>query len=307
MKGIKDVTDALEDGGIMDDMTDVENMVGLVPTEDVGGLVSAGGEVIGMAGLLESTTGVSNIGVLADLMSTASAVTGTSPVSGFTTGTDGMAFTETGVPAVTTTVQDDSLYTDGTMAMPTPSSVSTGMGNWNGSMTSSWRMQNSSSPTPPSSNNSRPANVSTSTKQSTGLPPPSTALFAMSVIPSKGANNSTALSASTPQSTLKPGPYAMPQNGTNSIPQNGTHPIPQNGTVNGTSPRPAYSTNLMNPGLASSTCPAPVTETFTEIQTETETCTTTETWHSTVYSDTVTLYSFMDVMTVTCTVTSTLR
>jgi hypothetical protein len=57
--------------------------------------------------------------------------------------------------------------------------------------------------------------------------------------------------------------------------------------LNISNPRP------MNLSCPSSTCPAPVTET----------CTTTETWYSTRYSDTVTLYSFADVLTVTCTVT----
>ncbi|CAG8981265.1 hypothetical protein HYALB_00003863 [Hymenoscyphus albidus] len=113
--------------------------------------------------------------------------------------------------------------------------------------------------------------------------------------------NSSALSGTAmPTNNIRPPP---PQNMTK--PQNITSESPLKPSMlplsqNTTAPRPA-NTSCPAPMMMTMTmtttmqpeCPAPVTET----------CTVTETWHSTIYAGTVTLFSFMDVFTVTCTTT----
>lgn len=75
-------------------------------------------------------------------------------------------------------------------------------------------------------------------------------------------------------------------------PLNTTLPMMQNGT-NSTAPRPMNTTLCTTLPLLTTSCPVPVTET----------CTVTETWHSTHYAETATLFSFMSIVTVTCTET----
>lgn len=69
-------------------------------------------------------------------------------------------------------------------------------------------------------------------------------------------------------------------------------PMMHNST-NSTAPRPMNTTSYSTLPSLTTSCPAPVTET----------CTMTETWHSTHYAETATLFSFMSIVTVTCTET----
>ncbi|KAH6672308.1 hypothetical protein B0J14DRAFT_593363, partial [Halenospora varia] len=69
-------------------------------------------------------------------------------------------------------------------------------------------------------------------------------------------------------------------------------PMMHNST-NSTAPRPMNTTSCSTLPSLTTSCPAPVTET----------CTMTETWHSTHYAETATLFSFMSIVTVTYTET----
>ncbi|EPE27663.1 hypothetical protein GLAREA_04454 [Glarea lozoyensis ATCC 20868] len=265
-------------------MAEVQSMVGPVPTADVDQLVQAGSAAVGS--LLAATTGVSNIGVLADSLATSMAA---SSQGGKASGGESSGVVET-KGAETTALPANPVYQGENMPISKPNVSAMASGGGNGTMTNSTRPQNTTSMVYPSKNMTilssnmtmpatKPANISTAlpSNTSTTLAPSShnqtTATIPPMSLPSLNVSSPALNSSSAlPQTRMPP----TPQNTTN--PSNSTIPRPQ--TLNATCPAPAK-------------CPIPVTET----------CTETETWHSTVYSDTVTLFSFMDVLTVTCTVT----
>jgi hypothetical protein len=206
-------------------MDAVENMVAAIPTEGVDQLVQAGNANAGS--LLAATTGVSNIAVLVNALST---TLGSGIVGALSVAATGIA----------------SLIGSGEMSgasvTPLPS-LSPG--------------------------EVIPAMPSFSSGGNTSAAAPSSLAIMpyMNFPPQNMSSSNSSCASSVASSTMKPLMPPMLRNMSN--------------------PRP------MNSSCPSSACPAPVTET----------CTTTETWHSTHYSDTITLYSFVDVLTVTCTVT----
>ncbi|KAF4631817.1 hypothetical protein G7Y89_g6310 [Cudoniella acicularis] len=266
-------------------MRDVDSIMGQA-TAVVGDIVGA---ATGIAGsILASASGASNVGVLFDPQASSSSAV-THPAAEETGGLQSGSQPD----SMTNSTSDSQ---NGTSIL---SSVSLSP-----AMTASQQQgdfQDSTQPTASATGSAPPA-------QNNG--PYSAANNAMSSSPqitgAAQSNMSSALcnmTSSTKTSTMPPLPPSYPA-------QNFTTPVRAYSTTrplssmasNSTAPHPAYATSAqMTSGTSS--CPSMASLTTSCPAQVTETCTVTETWHSTHYTEAATLYSFMSIVTVTCTET----